>query len=299
MDRLDKRIPLAAGAIVILLLIVILLARNLTSRDDASVTSTVTRLRALEARDVNALSGQANTYTASAASPDQEAASALSSANAVSSETPSPASLTASQEESLKTAILNGYVLSNVDIRQKFRNTAIIGDSIAESIWEFGYLETDVVITHRGLSIIDADEQIETAIAMSPSVVFMAFGANDLLMFESDVDTYGNTYRALLQQLKNSIPGVTIYVNGILPILDSAIADAPALAYYPQYNERLRTICQEMGITFIDNTFIVEADPSLYEPDAIHVVNAYYPMWLTHMAGNALFMPPEDYENYS
>ena len=41
-------------------------------------------------------------------------------------------------------------LLSDVEIRQVFAGNVIIGDSITESIVEYGYLDTDVVVSKRG-----------------------------------------------------------------------------------------------------------------------------------------------------
>lgn len=71
-------------------------------------------------------------------------------------------------------------VLDDVQIRQAFAGSVILGDSITNSIVEYGYLDTDVVVAKLGLSVAGADEQIATAISLNPSHVFMAFGSNDL-----------------------------------------------------------------------------------------------------------------------
>ena len=43
-----------------------------------------------------------------------------------------------------------------------------------------------------------------------------------------------------------------------------------------------------MGCTFIDNSAIVtDSSENLYEPDGEHVIQDYYPKWLTHMAQTA------------
>ena len=76
-------------------------------------------------------------------------------------------------------------LLSDVEIRQVFAGNVIIGDSITESIVEYGYLDTDVVVSKRGLNVGAADDQISTAIALNPSHVFMAFGSNDLEIYGS------------------------------------------------------------------------------------------------------------------
>lgn len=178
-------------------------------------------------------------------------------------------------------------VLSDVEIKQVFQGSVIIGDSITESIWEYGFLDTDVVISKRGLSVAAADEQIATAIGLHPSTIFMAFGSNDLENYISDSASFIEDYRVQVRKLKEALPDSPIYINGILPILPSTIEAVPALGYYPEYNEALQAFCEEMGCTYIDNSFIVEGNDSMYEPDGEHVIRDYYPKWLTYMAETA------------
>lgn len=178
-------------------------------------------------------------------------------------------------------------VLSDVEIKQTFLGTVIIGDSITESIWEYGFLDTDVVISKRGLSIAAADEQIATAIGLHPSAVFMAFGSNDLETYESNSTAFIDAYRVQVQKLKEALPDTPIYINGILPILQSTIDAVPALGYYGEYNQALEAFCEEMDCTYIDNAFIVDGHENMYEPDGEHVVRDYYPKWLTYMAETA------------
>ena len=78
--------------------------------------------------------------------------------------------------------------------------------------------------------------------------------------------------------------GCSIDATGV-PLTDEAIAANPSLGYYSDYNDGLVNLCQELGCTFIDNTSIVEnSSENLYEPDGEHVIQTYYPKWLTHMA---------------
>ena len=39
-----------------------------------------------------------------------------------------------------------------------------------------------------------------------------------------------------------------------------------------------------MGCTYIDNSFIVDGNENMYEPDGEHVIRDFYPKWLTYMA---------------
>lgn len=176
-------------------------------------------------------------------------------------------------------------LLTDVQLRQVFAGSVILGDSITNSIVEYGYLDTDVVVAKLGLSVAGADEQIDTAIGLKPTHVFMAFGSNDLETYGSNSSEFIAAYKTQIQKIQAALPDVPIYINCILPITDDAIAATPDLAYYPEYNDGLQTMCQEMGCTFIDNSSIIESSSeNLYEPDGEHVIQDYYPKWLTHIA---------------
>lgn len=181
----------------------------------------------------------------------------------------------------------SGALLSDVEIKQAFQGSVIIGDSITESIWEYGFLDTDVVVSKRGLSVAAADEQIATAIGLHPSTIFMAFGSNDLETYVDDAQGFIDGYRVQVKKLQEALPDAPIYINAILPLLPSAIEEIPALGYYPEYNEALMAFCEEMGCTYIDNSFIVDGHEDMYEPDGEHVIRDYYPKWLTYMAETA------------
>ena len=107
----------------------------------------------------------------------------------------------------------------------------------------------------------------------------MAFGSNDLEIYGSASSEFIDAYRTQIKKIQTALPDVPIYINCILPITDEAIAQTPDLGYYPDYNEGLIKLCQEMGCTFIDNsTIVTDSSENLYEPDGEHVIQDYYPM---------------------
>ena len=53
-----------------------------------------------------------------------------------------------------------GDILTDVQIKQAFQETVIVGDSITESIAEYGFLDTSIVVAKLGLRIDVADDQI-------------------------------------------------------------------------------------------------------------------------------------------
>ena len=110
-------------------------------------------------------------------------------------------------------------LLSDVEIRQVFAGNVIIGDSITESIVEYGYLDTDVVVSKRGLNVGAADDQISTAIALNPSHVFMAFGSNDLEIYGSASSEFIDAYRTQIKKIQTALPDVPIISTAFCRLL--------------------------------------------------------------------------------
>lgn len=258
MEKKHIKILLAAlSAILVASIGAVILLTHSSSSNDAACAENVARLQELETADISSIEKQLKELK--------------------------------KQDQSGATAALaeEGSILSDVEIKQVFQGSVIIGDSITESIVEYGFLDTDVVVSKRGLSIVNADEQIQTAIGLHPSTVFMAFGSNDLDIYEGDSASFIDAYRTQLQKLSEALPDSPVYINGILPILQSTIDEIPSLGYYPQFNQALQELCTETGCTYIDTSFLVNGGESMYEPDGEHVIRDYYPKWLTLMAKTA------------
>lgn len=228
-----------------------------SSNSDKLCQESVTRLEQLEAADISDTESQLRLLA----------------------EKDRPASSSTSEEGVL------GDILTDVQIKQVFQGTVIVGDSITESIAEYGFLDTSIVVAKLGLRIDAADEQISTAISLNPSVFFLSFGANDLEIYNGDSSAFIAAYKEKIDQIKAALPETPIYINSILPIQQSAIDQNPALAYYDSFNQALASFCEESGCTFIDDSFLV--DENMYEPDGEHMVYSYYPKWLTYMAERA------------
>lgn len=42
-------------------------------------------------------------------------------------------------------------------------------------------------------------------------------------------------------------------------------------------------MCEDLNLTYIDNSYIIEDHPDFYASDGIHVSSEYYPYWLNNM----------------
>lgn len=171
---------------------------------------------------------------------------------------------------------------AKADWRKIFQGSVIVGDSITEALDEYDLLDTDVAIYKRGISIESKSNVAKRAIAMKPSKVFLSFGLNDLENYGSNADAFIAAYTKLVKRFQKALPDARIFINSVLPATKAKIKRVPDLQYSGKYNEKLKVMCDEMGLTFIDHTSIATKD--LYEPDGQHFILAFYPKWLSNMA---------------
>lgn len=54
------------------------------------------------------------------------------------------------------------------------------------------------------------------------------------------------------------MPDAVLYINCVLPVSAQKEEEEPVYAKIPDYNTALKAMCDEEGITFIDNTEIVK-----------------------------------------
>lgn len=167
-------------------------------------------------------------------------------------------------------------------IREKFAAAAIIGDSIPQGFAEYDILNASNVQARIGAHLTQLDSQIESAKEMSPVVVFLSIGENDVVSTSGDVELFIEQYTDVLDQVKKELPDANVFVNSIFPVQQQAVDREPELAEIDQYNKALKDLCNSRGIGFIDNTQLVQEQ--YFEPDGQHFTAAFYPVWAEHMA---------------
>lgn len=170
---------------------------------------------------------------------------------------------------------------------EKFADSLVIGDSITQGLSEYGVLDQANVQADRGTGVSDGDndklaEHIAKAKEMKPSVLFLAYGMNDVGAQNGDAAGFVKAYKTVIKDLKKSLPDTRIYVNSVLPAAQSAIDQNAVYAKIPEFNEKLKKLCEKENVTFIDNTELVKQE--YYASDGIHMSPAYYKEWVNHMA---------------
>ncbi len=176
---------------------------------------------------------------------------------------------------------------ANRTVSEKFANSYVLGDSIAQGLYENQALEKSFVTAERDTGVCETEvsminNHVSRAVEIGPQVLFLAYGLNDIKAASGDAQLFGAAYRRVLEELKESLPDTKIYVNSILPVTKEAVEEDGLYGNIPDYNRKLMEICEEEGVTFIDNGSLVKDE--YYTEDGIHMASEYYGEWVNHMA---------------
>ena len=167
-------------------------------------------------------------------------------------------------------------------IKEKFAGAVVLGDSVAEGFLEYDILNASSVAAEIGVHLDELDGQISKVKELSPGVLFLYLGMNDVTATNGDVDRFVSEYKSVLDRLREEVPDAHIFVNSIFPVLDTAVENEPALERISEYNTVLSEMCTKLQIGFIDNTELVS--DQYYEEDGIHFKAGFYPLWADRMA---------------
>lgn len=172
-------------------------------------------------------------------------------------------------------------------LRKRLGAAVIVGDSVTEGFLDYEFLESDCVIAEKGLRADSAGEEIQKALDLSPTQLFLSIGLNDLEYCRGDSERFVRYYRQRILEIREEYPDLPIYINGILPILPEAVEKKAELVQAEAYNEALRRMCEELELTFIDSGDLLEGKEEWYQKDAIHLKSQFYPLWLNRMEETA------------
>ena len=172
---------------------------------------------------------------------------------------------------------------SNVYYLKKFRDSVILGDSITEGLTVYGFLPDDIVLCSIGASLEGSKSLFKKAAKLVPDNAFFTFGMNDMIKYRGKAKPFIKEYSKLIESFQKKSPDSAIYINSISRPSKDAQKRQPSLKNWEKYNKALIALCDEKGYIYIDNSKILEKHNNLYQPDGIHVVPAYYPVWMNNM----------------
>ncbi|MEG0292436.1 MAG: GDSL-type esterase/lipase family protein [Anaerovoracaceae bacterium] len=172
------------------------------------------------------------------------------------------------------------------NFKKIFKGAVVVGDSITESIDEYGFLDPEQTIYARGASVKSRTNIRSRLYSMKPKVAFLTFGMNDLEIYGKNTSGFIKDYKSFIKEIKKKTPRTKIYINSVMPATKAKIKKVPKLKYYTDYNVQLKKMCRELSIPFIDNTEFALSS-NLFEPDGQHFKAKFYPKWLNRMAAAA------------
>lgn len=180
---------------------------------------------------------------------------------------------------------INDYIPPTIevgddDFKSYFNQSAFVGDSLVEAFSVYGYLDASSVVAKVGARVGTAEEEVKRLINLNPQMIFLAYGINDLLIYDTP-EKFVKTYQAIIEEIRKGLPNAKVYVTSIFPVQDETAANQPELSLQrvEAFNEALKRMCEALEIGYLEvSPYITD---EFYEPDGIHMIARFYPIWMT------------------
>jgi|GEM_PF-614250 len=165
-------------------------------------------------------------------------------------------------------------------IHALFMNTIFFGDSMTQAIGDYGFIDMAQVIYKRSASLDALMEKIPEVAAVYPERIVLFIGLNNCNYYKTP-EAFADAFTALVQKLREQIPGVTLCVTSLLPPSDELGAARADLVRAPIYDTLLHSTADQLGVTYIDANWIVRQ--ANYLKDGIHMNRTFYRVWFRYL----------------
>ena len=171
-----------------------------------------------------------------------------------------------------------------LSVWDQFEEFVILGDSRAVGFYYHDFLPADRVLAEGGATIADVQSHMDELIALDPKEIFLCYGLNDVSIgYWNTPAEYVAALQDVLETLQTNFPDAQIYISSILIARDPAFEQSSKWLEIPDYNTAVREFCEKNHYSYIDNSELCDQYADLWEPDGIHVNEAFYPYWATNM----------------
>lgn len=171
-----------------------------------------------------------------------------------------------------------------------YEDTVFMGDSITESLSYNQILNEYNVIAEMGDTVIKATNHISKLEGIQPKNVVLLYGMNDVILFEetaswNSIDKFKEGYKNLINEIKSKLPNTNIYVQSPLPVNSKATSTNVRLTNenLSRFREAVKEVCEEMSVTYVDISILVDGSSDLHEADGIHFKREFYDKWLNYL----------------
>ncbi len=167
----------------------------------------------------------------------------------------------------------------DTDFKAYFRQSVFVGDSLVEAFLVYDYLESSSVIAKVGARLATSEQEVERMSQLNPKSIFLAYGINDLLVYETAAP-FIERYKELILAIQRQLPQAKIYITSIFPVQEEVTLTRPELSNdrIESFNEQLQVMCEDLDLNYLNiGQFVTD---NVYEPDGIHVMSQFYPTWM-------------------
>lgn len=169
-----------------------------------------------------------------------------------------------------------------------FAKDLFMGDSIAEGLLFYEYVEESGIIAKLGFTLEKAKSELGRVDKAKPENIFLLFGTNDIVGTATD-DKYIDDYVDLIREIKVKSPNSKIYVQSVLPVAAKVEGEKPNLnnSRIDELNVKLKDMAKTEGVRYLNIASVVKnSENNLYEPDGLHFRSDFYPLWLDFLIDN-------------
>ena len=161
----------------------------------------------------------------------------------------------------------------------KFSDSIILGDSRAQSLYEYEILDNSCVIAYKGRNVITAQKSgdIKKAINLAPKNIFLTYGLNDIQNFTNSKN-FIDEYSKIIKKIKKESPKTKIYVNSILEVNNKGLHNVPKCKNIPQFNNAIKKMCKTLKVTYIDLSPLFNEND--FDIDGVHFKPDLNKKWL-------------------
>lgn len=183
------------------------------------------------------------------------------------------------EEEAEKTA--QAVVDKTISTKDVFKNTLFVGNSIMTGFSDFQFANKGNVIATVGARLNShLADNIQTIADYNPEFVVINYGINEMEENQIYLDNFIKTYTEDLKELKEKAPDTKIIVASITPVKAEVVKEKPRFSRVEAYNIRIRQMCVELGVSYVENSILCVSNPDLYAADGIHMQKRLYDMWI-------------------
>ena len=179
-----------------------------------------------------------------------------------------------------------------------FDDALFIGNSVLHGLYQFGVITHGDFLTVVGLNVntiyTNTDENgtplIDTITGKGYKKVIINFGINEVGW--PSQSTFINRYSQLIDDVRERLPGVTVYIVAITPVtkhysLGKGQENGITIEHIRATNERIRNMCVQKGARFIETPdSLLDSEgylPSDASSDGVHMNLKYDRLWADHI----------------